>query len=699
MSKFVAFSVTLFFVILVAGIVAFMLSMQQIIGENKNAEMSKMLEVERIKLETSVTNEIVLVIKMADSPLIQQYFSDPGDARLEKMAFEEINAYRYSFSANSVFWVNDIDRLFYFDDNEPFVLNPDAPENYWYYMTLYETESYNFNINYNPDLKLTNLWINAPVFDEDGNPSGIMGTGIEITDYLDMVYSDYEGRADFYYFNAAGEITAAVDPVLVAEKKNIDDELGVSVAEPALSIKPGETWNIDAPSGKITVGTVPLLEWYSVAVMYNSPEDYNNPLTVLFVVMLAVIVFIIIIFNVFIAGLLKPLRKSMVEAESANRAKSAFLASMSHEIRTPINAIIGMTEIGRIADDVERKDYAIGKIKEASEHLLGVINDILDFSKIEANKLELSPAEFDFEKMIENVVSIINFRVTEKRQQLSVITDANVPKFLVGDDQRLAQVIINLLSNAVKFTPEYGEIRFNAVFIGESGEECGLRFEVSDSGIGISPEQQKKLFGAFEQAESGISRKFGGTGLGLVISKRIVELMGGEIWVESELGEGARFVFTVKARRGNAERIDKSKDGKARVLEKNEFIGKRLLLVEDIEINREIVMALLADTGLKIDCAENGRAALKAMKANPGKYDLVLMDMEMPEMDGLEATRRIRGLTESGVNASGVPIIAMTANVFKEDINNCFEAGMNDHLGKPIDMGELSVKLRKYLED
>jgi CheY-like chemotaxis protein/anti-sigma regulatory factor (Ser/Thr protein kinase) len=399
----------------------------------------------------------------------------------------------------------------------------------------------------------------------------------------------------------------------------------------------------------------------------------------------------------------------------------------------------------------------------------------------------------------------------------------------VGDDHRLSQVLTNVLTNAVKFTPEGGVIRLDARLEEETDGLCTLRIEVADTGIGISPEQQEKLFSAFGQAESGISREFGGTGLGLTIAKRIVELMDGKIWVESELGKGARFIFTIKARRGQknlrslldpgvnwktvrvlavddeqetrdylkslfdsltvtcdvaadgfaAQRaietrgaydiyfidwkmpgldgialtrwIKKLHDSKRHVVTmisaadwravrdtalasgvdkflskplfastiidcvneclglhddrqaeapaqdaRGAFTGKRMLLAEDIDLNREIVLALLEDTGLVIDSAENGREAVEKIEENPGKYDLVMMDMQMPHMDGLEATRRIRALSHP--RARAVPIIAMTANVFKEDVDQCLAAGMNDHIGKPIDMEKMFVKLRKYLQ-
>ncbi|MDR3294850.1 MAG: PAS domain-containing protein, partial [Clostridiales Family XIII bacterium] len=242
------------------------------------------------------------------------------------------------------------------------------------------------------------------------------------------------------------------------------------------------------------------------------------------------------------------------EAETASRAKSEFLANMSHEIRTPMNAVIGMTTIGKAASDLERKDYCFGKIQDASTHLLGVINDILDMSKIEANKFELSPVEFEFEKMLQRVVNVSNFRVDEKQQKFTVHIDRAIPRTLIGDDQRLAQVITNLLGNAVKFTPEQGSISLNTRFVKEENGICTLQIEVTDTGIGISEEQKLRLFRSFEQADGGTARKFGGTGLGLVISKRIVEMMGGDIWIESEPGKGSTFAFTVQAGRGAGEK-------------------------------------------------------------------------------------------------------------------------------------------------
>ena len=383
---------------------------------------------------------------------------------------------------------------------------------------------------------------------------------------------------------------------------------------------------------------------------------------------------------------------ALEQAVQASKAKGNFLANMSHEMRTPMNAIIGMTAIGKVSEDIKKKNYAFERIENASSHLLGVINDILDMSKIEANKLELSTVTYCFEKMLQRIVDVISFRTDEKHQELVISVDEKIPGFLTGDDQHLAQVITNLLSNAVKFTPEHGKIHLNAKLLEERSDYCTLQIEVSDSGIGISEEQQSRLFSSFVQADSGTSRKYGGTGLGLAISKSIVELMGGKIWLESEPEKGSTFYFTIKALIANEIGVDVQEEESEQQAENENFEGYTILLTEDVEINREIVLTILEPTALHIDCAENGREAVEKFTASPDKYKLILMDLQMPEMDGYEATRNIRKI-EQETARKPVPIVAMTANVFKEDIEKCLSAGMNDHLGKPLDIKELMKKL------
>jgi len=428
---------------------------------------------------------------------------------------------------------------------------------------------------------------------------------------------------------------------------------------------------------------------------------------------------------------------------------------------------------------------------------------------------------------LQKVVAVINFRVDERQQKLVIHIDNKIPQTLIADDQRLAQVVTNLLSNAVKFTPEKGSITLSAEFLEEEDDICSIKIAVTDTGIGISAEQQKRLFSSFQQAESSTTRKFGGTGLGLAISKSIVEMMNGKIWIESELGKGSTFAFTIKAKKGTTREktgllspgvnwsnirimvvdddpdiltyfhdvthgfgvscetaesgeealkliekngschiyfVDwkmpgmdgiqltrqlKSQESKNSVVimisaadwssvsdeakkakvdkflskplfpstivdiinecigveeqKKNDtqaningiFAGRKILLVEDMEINREVAMALLEPTKLEIDCAENGKEAVRKFSENPSKYELIFMDIQMPEMDGYTATKNIRALKIP--EAIAIPIIAMTANVFREDVEKCLNAGMDSHVGKPIDFEEVMEKLRAYL--
>jgi len=388
--------------------------------------------------------------------------------------------------------------------------------------------------------------------------------------------------------------------------------------------------------------------------------------------------------------------KQRKDAEEASKAKSSFLSNMSHEIRTPLNAIIGMTTIGKLSPVLEKKDNAFTKIEGASKYLLGVINDILDMSKIEANKLELSPVNFEFGHMLQKVVDIVHPRIEERRQKLSVSIGEGMPDTFIGDDQRLSQVIANLLSNAVKFTPDEGSIYIDSRLVSEKNGMCRLEISVLDTGIGITDEHKERLFISFEQADARTSRDFGGTGLGLQISKRIVELMDGDIWVESELGKGSKFIFTVLLKHGTAmERKQGTEDYADTVGSFNNFSGKTILLAEDIEINREIVITLLEPTQLTIKSAENGKIAVQMFTESPDLYDLIFMDIQMPKMDGYEATRIIRALDIP--KAKTVPIIAMTANVFREDVDRCLEAGMNNHIKKPIDLNDMLGLLRHYI--
>jgi len=387
---------------------------------------------------------------------------------------------------------------------------------------------------------------------------------------------------------------------------------------------------------------------------------------------------------------------ALTQALAASRAKSDFLATMSHEMRTPMNAIIGMTAIAKKTDDRNRKNYALDRVSEAANHLLGIINSVLDLSKIEANKMELQNNDFDLHKLLRRVVTLVQHRIDAKHHRFSLNVSDTMPQFFNGDSQKLTQIIVNLLSNAVIYTPDNGMISLSVDLQSEKAKYCVLRFEVKDSGPGISPESQEVLFNMFEQGDNSMSRKFGGTGLGLTISKRLTELMGGAIVVESQVGVGSNFTFTVKLKKIDgiiAEKVDNDMRSKHGIVYK--FPGKKLLVAEDEPINREIIINLLDETELTIDIAKNGEEAYRMIVDKPGYYDMVFMDMRMPEVNGLEATIKIREIADE--YAKNLPIIAMTANVFIDDIEKCLEAGMNDHVGKPIDIDVVFDKLHKYL--
>ena len=385
------------------------------------------------------------------------------------------------------------------------------------------------------------------------------------------------------------------------------------------------------------------------------------------------------------------LTEAKIQAESANLAKSTFLSNMSHEIRTPMNAIMGMAHLVRRTGVTTAQSAYLDKIDAASNHLLSVINDILDLSKIEAGKFLLEEAPVSIGSLLSNINSIMMVRSAEKGIRLKVINEI-FTSHLCGDPTRLQQALLNYVSNAIKFTAS-GDITVRVSAQEESEDWLLARFEVKDTGVGIAKDALSRLFRAFEQEDNSTSRTYGGTGLGLVITKRLAELMSGEVGVESTLGLGSTFWFTARLSKKNQQDARESIriiDAEATIRQR--FQGRRILLVDDEPINLEVAQVVLEETGLIVDTAEDGLAAVE--RANKTAYAVILMDMQMPRLDGLAATRNIRA---NSVNAA-TPILAMTANAFNEDRLRCLDAGMNDFLIKPFNPDLLFAALLKWMK-
>jgi len=387
----------------------------------------------------------------------------------------------------------------------------------------------------------------------------------------------------------------------------------------------------------------------------------------------------------------KALAAAVQEAESANKAKSEFLAYMSHDIRTPINGIMGMTDIAvKHVEDSARVLDCLGKIHESSKHLMNLINDVLNMSHIESGRTEAEHAPFDMRKCLVNCASIVEGQLITR--DVTLVKELEEPEhpFVIGDELHLRQILINILGNAVKFTPDGGKIFFRGKEIRNENSKAVYHFEIEDTGIGMKPEFLPHLFEPFMQEDGGARTTYKGTGLGMAITRKLVDLLGGTIRAESELNVGTKFILELPVE------IDgKVKPEKTEQSAEVKLNGMKVLLVEDNELNMEIAEVILEEQGIIVAAVENGQLAVEAFEKNPpGTYDVILMDIMMPVMDGITATKTIRSLDRA--DAKTIPILAMTANTYDEDVQRTKEAGMNAHLAKPINPDLLFKTLGQF---
>jgi len=745
---FFLFSFVFFLLISLIATTVYTNSARKINHSFIDQQLSIASETIRLRLASIVNRELALVLKLADTMVIRQYFKNPNNPELETLAHLEFDTYLEHFDLKIVFWVNDVDKIFYSTGNDPYVVDPDDPESYWYNLTLYGTDRYNFNINYNPNMQQINLWINVMVFDKADAlkyPIGMLGTGINLSEFSYFIvnaYKDFDENIIPYTFNKFDEITSAENYDLVFNKVKLDEHLGETgkeILEAAHKLSGRENSRFIFDDKIFLVSSIPEMEWFLV-VSYPVPGLFaiDQSMNTVFFSMLLLIMFFLIIINIYIARSETALEKQNIQlteankkSEVASRAKSDFLAAMSHELRTPLNTIIGFSEIelnksikketapASLPPSEKQSQNNFNRIHQSGLHLLRIINDLLDLSKLDSGKFEIIPDEYSTSSMINSAVDMNIIRIGSKPIQFILEIQKEFPAKLIGDELRIKQILSNLLSNAIKYTKE-GIVKLSINFEEFKNNEIIVNFTVTDTGIGIRADDINKLFDDYTQLDTRTNKEVEGTGLGLSISKKIAQMMGGDITAESEYGKGSCFsAFIVQERRDaaivgeeTAETLrrcqqpqrnlqtfqitdlssEKAADYAAQPKVNHSLYT--ILAVDDHLNNLLLIREQLKPLGIHVDTASSGQEALEKIKSY-GTYDLIIMDHMMPGMDGIETLKVIRSIERY----ANIPVIVLTANALRGMREYYLEQGFTDFIAKPVDQNTMNEVIKKCLNN